>query len=90
MTKKGRVFRSQWASQVPSTPAEPTDTRLERAKKLPRFGPGIVIRTPLSLWPEYQQLYHLEPRGIREPASKPTDGPGEATLLVKRISKGAE
>lgn len=79
-----RAFRSQWTREPEPRP-EPKDSRLERAKKLPRFGPGIVINIPLSLLPEYLALYQLQPAGIREPKVPRRDGPGEAILLVKRI-----
>ncbi len=43
------------------------DPSVEAAKKLPLFGPGIVIKIPLNLWPAYQQLHHLAiPGGYNE------------------------
>ncbi len=43
------------------------DPNLEAAKKLPLFGPGLVIKIPLQLWPAYQQLHHLTiPGGYNE------------------------
>ena len=87
MSTQRRVFRSQWMPKPETVPMEPVDVRTEKVKKLRMFGPGIVIRAPLSLLPEYLDLYQLQPTGIREPGIKPKDGPGEAILLVKRIKK---
>jgi hypothetical protein len=53
---------------------EPPDMR--KAKRLPMFGPGIVIRIPLIHWPAYKDMYHLEPTGYRE---------SSGVLLVKRV-----
>jgi hypothetical protein len=45
----------------------PVDPDMEAAKKLPLFGPGIVITIPLNLWPAYKELHHLElPGGYNE------------------------
>jgi len=71
-----RAFRSQWVPHDEPKP-EPTDSRMTRARKLPRFGPGIVITVPLSLLPEYLELYQLKPNGVK---------PGRI-LLVKRVPK---
>lgn len=38
---------------LPPTPDE------RKARNLPMFGPGIVIRIPLHLWPAYAALYGL-------------------------------
>ena len=61
----------------PLPPEGSVDTQRERAKKLPMFGPGIVIKVPLSLLPAYLELYHLQPKSMA------TTG----TLLVKRVPK---
>lgn len=79
-----KTHQTRWIKR--EQPA-PIDTRLERAKKLPMFGPGIVIKIPLSLLPEYLQLYRLKPAGLREPRFPSKDGPGEEILLVKRGNK---
>jgi hypothetical protein len=60
---------------TPLPPEGPKDELAERAKKLPRFGPGLVITVPLSLLPAYLELYHLQPKGVA----------ATGTLLVKRI-----
>jgi hypothetical protein len=80
-----RAVRHPFA-QPAIVPVEPIDVRMEKARHLPMFGPGIVISIPLSLWPQYQELYWLEPTGIREPRVQPKDGPGEAILLIKRTA----
>jgi hypothetical protein len=66
---------------------KPIDVRAQKAAHLPMPGPGIVISVPLHLLPEYLALYSLQPAGIREPKVKPTNGPGEAILLVKRVPR---
>lgn len=75
--KKGKnapkgVLRGQ--SHLPA--AEPEDVSMVKARKLPMFGPGIVIVVPLNLLPAYLETYHLEPRGMS----------ANGTLLVKRVA----
>lgn len=79
-----RAVRTQWVHRDEPKP-EPTTPHVEKAKHLPRFGPGIVITVPLHLLPEYLDIYSLVPAGIQEPKVPPRDGPGEAILLVKRV-----
>lgn len=68
----------------PAPKPEPEDVRMTKARHLEMFGPGIVITVPLSLLPQYLELYQLVSQGIREPKVQQKDGPGEAILLVKR------
>ena len=83
-----KPFQTQWVHRDDEVRPEPLSTRMQKARRLPMFGPGIVIAIPLHLWIEYHQaLYSLEPNGVREPKFKPANGPGEAILLVKRIKK---
>lgn len=89
MAAARKPFRSQWVHRDEQTPA-PDSSHIEKAKNLPMFGPGIVITIPLRLLPEYMELYALAPNGIREPKVPRRDGPGEAILLVKRVSKESE
>lgn len=88
MKKQGRVFRSQWVPRDEPKAAPTPTAREQKARNLPLPGPGIVVRVPLHLWPEYQALHALKPTGIREPRVQPEKGPGEALLLVKREPKG--
>jgi hypothetical protein len=60
---------------TPLPPEGPVNSQIERAKKLPMFGPGIVITVPLSLLPTYLELYHLKPNGVA----------ATGTMLVKRV-----
>jgi hypothetical protein len=55
-----RKVQTQWVKHDQPKP-EPVDSRLQRAKKLPLPGPGIVITVSLSLLPEYLQLHGLTP-----------------------------
>lgn len=58
-------------------PTQPTeDTLIKKARRLPLFGPGLVINVPLHLLPAYFELYGLEPVGWKNP-----------TLLVKRVGR---
>ena len=59
-----------------AAPVVPDDVRMKKARHLPMFGPGIVISVPLSLFPEYMELYQLEPRVMQR-----------GILLVKRTSQ---
>jgi hypothetical protein len=71
--------RRQQSAQKPVVLPEPPDIR--KAKRLPMFGPGIVIRRiPLIHWPAYKDMYHLEPTGYRE-----NQGLDYGVLLVKRV-----
>jgi len=55
---------------------------VQKARRLPMFGPGIAIKIPLHLLPAYMELYGLEPvEDWRAPVWKP------AALLVKRNKK---
>lgn len=75
MTTRRAPRRSQ-----PAPKPEPEDVRIKKARKLPMFGPGIVITVPLSLLPEYLALYQLQPTGC-----KPS-----GILLVKRTPNEAK
>jgi hypothetical protein len=58
-----RPVRTQWIKRNEPKPA-PVDIHAKKAKKaknLPLPGPGIVVTVPLSLLPEYLQLYALIP-----------------------------
>jgi len=94
-TKKAkRAPRSRWTTPVTPIPApEPEDVRLKKAKRLPMFGPGIVITVPLSLLPEYMKLYQLRPMSAREVQDwvnqKMDKSRPAGVLLVKREPKGA-
>ena len=81
-----RPVRTQWIKREELKP-EPVDVRVQKARRLPMPGPGIVVTVPLSLLPEYLQIYSLQPNGIREPKVQPKYGPGEAILLVKRVPR---
>lgn len=70
MTTTRRTSRAK----APAAPVIPQDVRTKKAKKLPMFGPGIVISVPLSLLPEYLKLYDLEPQGMQR-----------GILMVKRV-----
>src|SRR5689334_22632166 len=65
-TKKGKnTPRGMHRSAQPMPAAEPQDVAMIKARKLPMFGPGILIKNiPLSLLPAYMEIYHLEPRGM--------------------------
>ena len=52
--------------KAPILPAEMESARRKKARHLPMFGPGIVITIPLSLLPEYYELYGLEPLPFSE------------------------
>jgi len=73
MTTTRRTSRAK----TPTAPVIPQDVRMKKARHLPLFGPGIVISVPLSLLPEYLELYQLEPNGM-----KPS-----GILLVKRVPR---
>ena len=64
-------------TKATAAPVQPEDVRVKKAHHLPMFGPGIVITVPLSMLPEYLELYQLEPSGV-----KPS-----GILLVKRVPK---
>lgn len=76
MTFKRR--KQQYAAKPVVLPEE-HDVR--RAKRLPMFGPGIVLVIPLLLWPAYKELYQLDIKGYRESTN---------TLLVKRQPQSAQ
>jgi hypothetical protein len=68
---------------------EPVNQQIERAKKLPMFGPGIVITVSLPLQPAYMELYDLVPmtaREIQDLKSKGMQKP-DGVLWVKRVPK---
>lgn len=77
--KKGKSTprNRRTGAQVPM-PAEPVDVTVAKAKKLPMFGPGIVINIPLSLAPAYLELYNLKPNGMS----------ATGVVLVKRVPQG--
>lgn len=86
MTTRRAVARKK----APLLPAEPESARMKKARHLPMFGPGIVITVPLSLLPEYLELYGLEPLQFgevteREIATKKRKPAG--VLWVKRVKK---
>jgi hypothetical protein len=78
-----KPFQTQWVKRD-EPKSEPPTEREQKAKNLPLPGPGIVVRIPLHLLPEYLALHGLTPNGIQEPKAPRRDGPGEATLLVTR------
>jgi hypothetical protein len=78
-----KPFQTRWVKREEPKPA-PVDERAQKAAQLPMPGPGIVVRVPLHLLPEYLALYALQPAGIQEPKVARRDGPGEAILVVKR------
>jgi hypothetical protein len=84
-----RPVRSRWI-KPPAEPAPPTDSRMERAKRLPPIGPGLMVTVKLDILMQYMELHHLEPNGIIEPKVQPERGPGEAKLVVKRVLKKKE
>jgi hypothetical protein len=76
--KKGTPLprsRTKRPAKVQLPPAEPEDVTMIKARKLPMFGPGIVITVPINLLMAYMELYHLEPQGMN----------ANGTLLVKRV-----
>jgi hypothetical protein len=86
-----KPFRSQWTPRTPAPKPEPVDTRMKRAKNLPMPGPGIVITVPLSLLPEYLQLYGLTPMTRGEVADHETASgkrKPSGMLYVKRNKEG--
>lgn len=89
MTSRRAPFRTQWIKREETKPA-PIDVRAQKAKNLPMPGPGIVVTVPLSLLPEYLQLYGLTPmtsgevRDVAE-ASRSRRLPG--VLYVKRTPR---
>jgi hypothetical protein len=85
-----RVTRTQWVHRDEPKP-EPVDIRTQKAKKLPMPGPGIVITVPLSLLPEYLQLYALTPMARGEVADHETATGARkpsGMLYVKRNKEG--
>ena len=84
-----KPFRSQWTRQPEPAP-QPVEKAHTKALHLPRPGPGIVITVPLHLLPEYLEIYRLEPAGVLEPKVPPKNGPGQATLLVRRVKESHE
>ena len=81
-TKKGKnAPRGMHRSIQPMPAAEPQDVTMIKARKLPMFGPDILIKNiPLSLLPAYMAIYHLEPRGMS----------ATGVLLVKRVPPAKE
>jgi len=74
--------RSPRATRAPArsageAPVIPEDASMIKARRLPMFGPGIVITVPWSLYTEYMELYGLEPQGMRP----------DGVLTVKRVPK---
>lgn len=69
-------------------PAEPEDVTMKKARRLPLFGPGIVIPVPAHLYPAYTQLYNLEPMTLQE-VSQTEERLGyrkpAGTVWVKRV-----
>jgi hypothetical protein len=77
-------------AKTPTAHGESQDVRMKKARRLPMFGPGLVITVPMSLLPEYLELYQLTPmtRGEvidHETASKHRKPAG--MLYVKRAEK---
>lgn len=58
----------RWVSKKkpPVLPAVPESTRMKKARGLEMPGPGIVVTVPLSILPEYLELYGLEPISLGE------------------------
>lgn len=79
-----RPVRTQWVPREDVIKPDPPSVRMQKAKRLPMPGPGIMVSVPLHLLDDYLALYRLTPAGIQEPKHPPKDGPGEAVLLVKR------
>lgn len=84
-----KPFRTQWVHRDEPAPA-PVSSHMEKAKRLPLPGPGIVVTVPLHLLMDYLALHNLKSDGIQEPKVPRRDGPGEAILLVKRQEKEGE
>lgn len=91
MTTQSRVHRTQWIHRDEPKP-EPHSVRTAKALRLPKPGPGITVNVPLSIEPEYLDVYDLVPMtlgevrdvekalGIRKAAG---------VLWVKRVKKGS-
>jgi hypothetical protein len=85
-----RTVRTQWVKRDAPKP-EPVDVRQKRARRLPMPGPGIVVTVPLSLLPEYLQLYQLTPmtRGeVRDNEVTTQRRKPAGVLYVKRKREG--
>ena len=65
---------------------------MKKARHLPMFGPGLVITVPLSLLPEYRELYQLQEldRGEAMEVKRQSKRSLSGILLVKRVSKTME
>jgi hypothetical protein len=82
MKKKSKpIPRSRLRSKASPMPSvDPVDITVAKARKLPMFGPGILVKMSLSLGPAYMELYKRVPMtagevrdteerlGIRKPA----------------------
>ncbi len=74
-------------STVPSAPVAPEDVAMKKARKLPMFGPGIVINVPLALLPAYMETYRLRAmtRGeVHSVEQKITKLKGPGVVWVRR------
>jgi len=72
---------------------EPVDVRIKKARKLPMFGPGIVITVPLTLLPEYQDLYQLMPMTpgeVRDREQTSRQRKPDGVLWVRRTASRAK
>jgi hypothetical protein len=79
---------------VPKPVVIPESSDIRKVKRLPMFGPGIVHRVPLHLWPAYMEVYHLVINGDlwdQQPKFKPIDAfRPMPPLLVKRTQAEPE
>lgn len=71
MTTKKKVrkiprSRVQGPKSVVLPQMDPDDVAMKKARRLPLFGPGIVIPVPERLYPAYLQLYDLVPMTLLE------------------------
>jgi hypothetical protein len=84
------IRRATRRSPKTATPVETEDVRMKKARHLPMPGPGIVITVPLSLLPEYLELYQLrpmEPGEVRSLEQKSHNRKPAGVLWVNRIPK---
>ena len=88
---RARPVRTQWVRKSPAPKPEPESESRKRARRLPMPGPGIVITVPLSLLPEYLELYSLAPmtRGeVRDNETATGRRKPAGALYMKRTKEG--
>lgn len=84
--RMSRIYLVKRPAATP--PPAPESDRMQRARRLPWLGPGLMVTVPLDILIEYMQLHGLEPAGVPAP-SRPGELP-PPILIVKREKRGGQ